>query len=170
MEGWLDQEWFGAMNPWRMSIDVWVKDLRASATSFAERFGFGPWKYTELKAPLLFDARFRGEPANVDMAAAMSSIGPLNIELLEVRSGSPAVLEWAEKLPDAYWHPVLYHASADEADEAFAEFEARGFEAVLSGKVAGSNFYMMDASPLLGRMLEIAGGPLTTVSWSPDAP
>ena len=56
------------------------------------------------------------------------------------------------------------------ADEAFAQFEKRGFAPVLSGRIAGSNFYMMDASDLLGRMVEVAGGPLSTIEWTDSPP
>ena len=110
--------------------------------------------------------RFRGEPAEIDLVAAISDIGPLEIELLEVRGGSEAVLAWAAAMPDGDWHPVAYHATVEEAETAFAEFEKRGFEAVLSGWIAGSKFYMLDASALLGRMFEVAGGPLAAIEWS----
>jgi Glyoxalase/Bleomycin resistance protein/Dioxygenase superfamily len=168
MEEWVDEEWFSPSSEWRLSFDVWIKDMAAAVESYSTRFGFDQWKYSELKAPALYDARFRGEPVELDMRAAMSSIGPLNIELLEVRDGSESVLRWANEMPDGYWHPVTYHGSAEAADQTFAQFESRGFKPVLSGCVADSHFYMLDATDLFGRMFEIAGGPLTTLAWSPS--
>ena len=159
-------EWLVAKDSWRIDIDVWVKDLAAAIPFYTERFGLGPWKYTELKAPVLRDARFKGEPVDVDLLAAISEVGPLGIELLEVRSGSESVMRWAAEMPDGYWHPCAYHPTVEQADEAFAEFEKRGFAPVLSGRIAGSNFYMLDASDLLGRMVEVAGGPLSSIEWT----
>jgi hypothetical protein len=164
VEEWTNDEWLVAKDSWRVDIDVWVKDLRAAATAYSERFGLGPWKYTELEVR---DARFRGEPVEVDLVAAISELGPLGIELLVVRGGSDSVMRWAEAMPDGYWHPCAYHATVEQAEEAFAEFEKRGFTTVLSGRIAGSNFYMLDASELLGRMVEVAGGPLSSIEWTP---
>jgi hypothetical protein len=166
----IKDEWLVPRESWRIDIDVWVKDLAAAAVTYAERFGLGPWKYTELKAPIVQDARFRGEPVDVDILAAISELGPLGVELLEVRSGSEPVMKWAEEMPDGYWHPCAYHPTVEEADEAFAQFEKRGFVPVLSGRIAGSNFYMMDASDLIGRMVEVAGGPLSSIEWTDTLP
>jgi glyoxalase/bleomycin resistance protein/dioxygenase superfamily protein len=166
---WLEEQWLVARESWSMDIDVWVKDLHATAASFTERFGLGPWKYSELKAPVVQDVLFRGDPADLDMLAAVCEVGPVAIELLQVRGGSQSVMRWAEELPDGYWHPVAYHATVEAADAAFADFEKRGFETVLSGRIADSNFYMLDASGLLGSMIEIAGGPLGSIEWTADA-
>jgi len=86
------EEWLVAKDSWRIDIDVWVKDLGTTAAAFAERYRMGPWKYTELKAPVVQDARFRGEPAEIDMLAAICELGPLGIELLQVRGGSAPVM------------------------------------------------------------------------------
>ena len=169
MDDWLNQEWLSAKPSWRIDIDIWVKDIPATVAAYTERFSLGPWKYTELKAPVVRNLRFRGEPAEIDMLAAMNEIGPLGIELLQVRGGSDAVVRWAEEMADGYWHPVAYHETVQEADAAFVEFDKRGFATVLSGQIGGSNFYMLDASELLGRMFEVAGGPLEMIGWTPQA-
>jgi hypothetical protein len=166
MGEWLEQEWLVGRDSWSMDIDVWVKDLPSSVASFTQRFGLGPWKYTELKAPIVQDVLFRGEPAEIDMLAAVSEVGPVAIELLQVRGGSDDVMRWAGEMADGYWHPVAYHATVEGADTAVAEFHDRGFETVLSGRIDGSSFYMLDANDLLGRMIEIAGGPLSTITWT----
>jgi len=168
MTEWLDEQWLVARDSWSMDIDIWVKDLAATLPLLTERFRLGPWKFSELKAPVVQDLLFRGEPAEIDMLAAVCEVGPVAIELLEVRDGSDAVLRWAEDLPDGYWHPVAYHATVEGADAAVAEFTERGFAPVLSGRIAGSSFYMLDAAGLLGRMIEIAGGPLGTIEWAAD--
>ena len=75
-------------------------------------------------------------------------------------------VNWASELPDGYWHPCAYHATVEQADEAFADLERRGFSSVLSGRIDGSNFYMCDADDLFGLMIEVAGGPLTRIEWT----
>jgi Glyoxalase/Bleomycin resistance protein/Dioxygenase superfamily len=166
VNGPLRNEWLVAKDSWRIDFDVWVKDLTAAVPAYTERFGLGPWRYTELKAPVLHDARFRGEPVEVDMIAAISELGPMGIELLQVRGGSESVMRWVAEMPDGYWHPCAYHATVEQADEAFADLTKRGFSTVLSGRIAGSNFYMLDASDLFGRMVEVAGGPLSGIEWT----
>jgi hypothetical protein len=158
--------WFKTTEISKFVVDVWVKDLHATAASYSERFGLGPWKFSELKAPILSDARFRGEPVEVDILAAMNEIGPLAIELLQIRGGSDSIMRWAEELPERSWHPVAYFSKLEDAEAAREEFEAKGFRSVLSGRVADSRFYMLDAYDLLGTMFEIAGGGLAALEWS----
>jgi hypothetical protein len=162
------EQWLLPRGAWSMDIDVWVKDLRATAARLTDRYGLTSWKHTELKAPIVSDLLFRGEPAEIDMLAAVCEVGPVAIELLQVRGGTDPVMRWAEDLPDGYWHPVAYHATVEEADAAHADFREHGFEPVLSGRIAGSSFYMLDASDLLGSMIEVAGGPLGTITWTDE--
>jgi len=158
-------EWLSPTSIAKIVVDYWVKDLHATAEELSARHGLGPWKLTELKPPLMREVRFRDEPVELDILAAMTEVGPLAVELLEVRGGSDSVVRWAEEMEDGYWHPVSYHPTVEQAEDAMREFERRGFDVVLSGRVAGSRFFMMDADHLLGRMFEVAGGSLSTVGW-----
>jgi hypothetical protein len=158
-------EWLKSSTIAKVVTDHWVKDLHATMERFSNDYGLGPWKITELKAPLVREVEFRGEPAEIDWLAAMTEVGPLAIELLQVRGGSEPVLQWAEGLEDGYWHFVSYHETAEEAMAARKSFDQVGAPVLLSGLIAGSRFYMFDTEPLFGRMFEIAGGDLSAIRW-----
>ena len=161
MSAWLSQTPIA-----KIVTDHWVKDLHKTAAQLSSRYQLGPWKIAELKPPLLTEAEFRGMPVEVDILAAMCESGPLAIELLQVRGGSEPFMRWAQQMEDGYWHPVSYHRTVAAAEEALREFQQHGFEIVLSGRVAGSRFFMLDAAHLLGRMFEVAGGDLSDVDWN----
>src|SRR4051794_13521570 len=101
-------EWLKSTPIAKLVTDHWVKDLESTAERMSREYGLGPWKVTELKAPVLTEAEFRGTPVDVDMLAAMCEVGPVAIELLEVRGGSAPFVEWAAAIPDGHWHPVSY--------------------------------------------------------------
>jgi hypothetical protein len=158
-------EWLGSSTIAKIVTDHWVKDIDRAVARFANEFGIRPWKRAELKAPLVRDVVFRGEPADIHWSAAMAEIGPLAIEVLEVRGGSDAVLEWAEQMQDGYWHFVSYHRELADAEAEAQKLMDLNFEPVLSGRVGGTRFFMFDADPIFGRMFEIAGGDLSGVEW-----
>jgi hypothetical protein len=95
----------------------------------------------------------------------MAEIGPLAIEVLQVKGGSDPVLEWAEQMQDGYWHFVSYHRELADAEAEAQKLMDLNFEPVLSGRVGGTRFFMFDTHPIFGRMFEIAGGDLSGVEW-----
>ena len=84
------------------------------------------------------------KPGDIKWLAAMTEVGPLAVEVLEVRGGSDEVVRWAEELPDGYWHFVSYHRELADAEDARKSFDALGVPVVLSGRVGGTKFFMFD--------------------------
>jgi hypothetical protein len=159
-------DWLGTTPIGKIVTDHWVKDLDSAIERYARDYNLGPFKLAELKAPLVYDVQFRGRPADIHWRAAMAEVGPLAIELLEVRGGSDDVLEWTSAMADGYWHLTSYHVTVEEAERAAARVVETGWELVLSGRVGGSRFFMFETGALFGRMFEIAGGDLTDVSFA----
>ena len=163
-------DWLGTTPIAKIVTDHWVKDLDSAIERYSRDYGLGPWKVADLKAPLVHDVEFRGQPADIHWLAAMAEVGPLAIELLEVRGGSDEVLEWTSAMKDGYWHFVSYHQTVEEAEEAAERVADTSAQLMLSGRVRGTRFYMLETGELFGRMFEIAGGDLSAVSFaSPDA-
>ncbi|HEY1366706.1 MAG TPA: hypothetical protein VGF23_06325 [Gaiellaceae bacterium] len=160
-------EWLASSRIAKVVTDHWVKDLEATVKDYSDKYGLGPWKVAELKAPLVKDVQFRGEPGHIEFLAAMTEVGPLAVEVLQVVGGSDAVLRWADELPDRYWHFVSYHRERDDALKAHSALLEHGFTLVLNGQIDGSLFFMFDRGDLFGRMFEVAGGDLSRVAWEP---
>jgi hypothetical protein len=158
-------EWLGSSRIAKVVTDHWVKDLYATVDRYSADYALGPWKIAELKAPLVRDVEFRGEPGHIEWLAAMTEVGPLAVEVLQVIGGSQAVVDWADQLPDRYWHFVSYHRELTDAEEAASSIRARGFPLVLNGRVGGTRFFMFETGTLFGRMFEVAGGDLSGVEW-----
>lgn len=159
-------DWLGTTPIAKIVTDHWVKDLDSAIDRYTTDYKLGPFKIAELKAPLVYDVEFRGRPADIHWRAAMAEVGPLAVELLEVRGGSDDVVEWASAMPDGYWHLTSYHLTVEEAEAAAQRVAETSAELVLSGRVAGTRFFMFETGGLFGRMFEIAGGDLSAVNHS----
>jgi Glyoxalase/Bleomycin resistance protein/Dioxygenase superfamily len=157
--------WLGTTPIAKIVTDHWVKDLDSAIDRYTSDYKLGPFKIADLKAPLVHDVEFRGRPADIHWRAAMAEVGPLAIELLEVRGGSDDVVEWASTMADGYWHLTSYHRTVEEAEKAARRVAETNAELVLSGRVGGSRFFMFETGGLFGRMFEVAGGDLGAVSF-----
>ena len=157
--------WLGSSDIAKVVTDHWVKDLHLTVRDYSATYGLGPWKLAELKAPLVRDVEFRGRPAHIEFLAAMTEVGPLAVEVLQVTGGSDDVIEWSRDLPDRYWHFVSYHRRLADAEQAQESFRQRGFPLLLSGQIDGSKFFMFETGNLFGRLFEVAGGDLSRVAW-----
>ena len=75
-------EWLKSSNIAKVVTDHWAKDLEASVRAYSDEFKLGPWKFAELKAPIVRDVLFRGEPAEIDLLEHVSRQA-VAVELLQ---------------------------------------------------------------------------------------
>ncbi len=66
-----------------------VRDIHAAITHWTEVAGIGPWFLVE-RAPIR-DFRYRGQPAEIELAIALANSGPLQLELIEQRNDAPSL-------------------------------------------------------------------------------
>src|SRR5687768_15556480 len=107
-----------------------VRDLEAAMKHWVEVMRVGPFFHFE-RAPLL-DYRYRGEPADLWISAALAQCGSMQIELIQPRNDAPSM--WRDFL--AAGHEGLQHIAywVDDAhyDAKLAQAEAAGFTVCMS--------------------------------------
>lgn len=97
-----------------------VADLDAAVARRIERTGLGPW--TVFRNSRL-EGCYRGSPTTVVMDVALAYQGGIQIELIEVRSGTPSPYAH-EGRPLAGAHHIAW--VVDDLDRSVAAAEARG--------------------------------------------
>jgi methylmalonyl-CoA/ethylmalonyl-CoA epimerase len=68
-------------------IAILVKDLEATVENYQKVFGIGPWDFYTYAKPFVREMSYHGHPADYKIRIALSQLGPIRIELIEVQEG-----------------------------------------------------------------------------------
>ena len=126
-----------------------VEALEPACLRWAATTGAGPFFLFD---PFAFiEPRFRGLPADPEIAIALGFSGDLCIELIEVRGTGPSVFEGAAP-------GQLHHVArlSDDIDRTLAELAATGAETVFAGRFfPDTRMAFVDTRPELGCWTEV---------------
>ena len=133
-----------------------VENLDKAMQKFSDRLGVGPWRIYTYGKPLVKKMAYRGQPADFAMRIALSSIGALNIELIEMIHGETIYAEYVAKHGYGLHHWGIF---VDDMGAALAEAAARGIEVIQEGSgfgLDGSGHYAyLDTEDSMGIVLEL---------------
>lgn len=126
-----------------------VEALEPACLRWAATTGAGPFFLFD---PFSFiEPRFRGLPADPEIAIALGFSGDLCIELIEVRGTGPSVFEGT--VPDQLHHVARL---SDDIDRTLAELAATGAETVFAGRFfPDTRMAFVDTRPALGCWTEV---------------
>ena len=82
--------------PQTQQVCVVTHDLDACIRGFADRLGIGPWWVNCYEAPLLVNARLRGEPVECSFLLGLAWTGALNWEVIQPLAGPSIYKEYLE--------------------------------------------------------------------------
>jgi catechol 2,3-dioxygenase-like lactoylglutathione lyase family enzyme len=131
-----------------------VRDLDAACARYAPLFG--PWQRAE--SPLT-GVSFRGVPTDVHLRLAFGSAGSVEIEFIEVVSGSSPHSEFLESGREGIHH-VRYRV--DDCDRTLAALEEEGFEPILYADMGFAKFAYLEQpcrDGVIVELLEMEGEP-----------
>ena len=74
-----------------------VKDLDKTVEHYWNDYGIGPWHFYTYGKPLVKKMSYHGEPAEYKMRVALSWIGSLRIELIEVLEGPTVYADFVKE-------------------------------------------------------------------------
>lgn len=139
-----------------------VVDVHEAAWRWQKAMNIGPFYISEeIK---LKNVTYRGQPAELSLAAASVMSGNLHIELIQQLNKGPSA--YRDVVPEGAegFHHVCFFT--DNYDEELARYEAMGCVAATTGEVARSSmrFCYIDTRSIYGSMIELVdqpGGP----SW-----
>ena len=132
-----------------------MPDPERAARDFSRQFGWGPFFYFEHIA--LSSCHYRGLPAVFDHGSAYGQAGDRMVELITQYDDSPSVLRDLYPAKASGVHHMAYFVPS--LPQALLDAEERGLEVALDATTAtGTRFAMLDATPLLGHMIEVYEG------------
>jgi len=128
-----------------------VNDLREAAERWIKTFGVGPFfVFDEIT---LEDLTYRGQPAEMEFAAALAQAGDLQIELIQQSCDNPsAYRDLFARGKEGFHHLAVF---SDDYDAEIASYREQGFEVATAGRAGPMRYCYVDTSPVMGFMIEI---------------
>ncbi len=141
-------------------VGLVVKDLDKAVEAYWKLFGIGPWHLYTYGSPLVKRMTYRGEPTEYKMRVALSWLGPLRIELIQILEGDTIYSEFVEKHGYGVHHFGLL---VDDMQESITRAEAAGLEMTMDGAGFGldgdGHYAYLETEHLIGTTLELISRP-----------
>jgi len=128
-----------------------VTDIEAAARRWNETFGIGPFVLLEnIRLP---NVLYRGQPAEMELSAALAQAGNIQVELIQQHSDGPSCYRDVYAEGEEGFHHVAM--LCEDFDKEFARYEAMGCPAAMSFGTDGTRTAYMDARNQIGSMVEL---------------
>ena len=129
-------------------------------------FGIGPWDFYTYERPLLSAASYRGKPADYSLAIALSWLGPMRIELIQVLRGPTVHEEHVRKHGFGVQHLGVL---TENMEVSLVQAHEAGIEMVMDGRGFGRDgdgwYAYLETEDRLGVTLELVQRPKSR--WPP---
>jgi hypothetical protein len=135
-----------------MQVATIVRDLDAAMKRHWEIFKIGPWDIWNFNPETVRDYFYRGKPATHSCLIACAWSGDTQVELIQPTGGHSIYDEHLEKHGESLHHIKLFYA---DTRKAAAEFEARGYPVIQSGRFDDDEHYSLDTEKDFGYVLEL---------------
>jgi methylmalonyl-CoA/ethylmalonyl-CoA epimerase len=137
-----------------------VEDLDKAVESYYRLFGIGPWHLYTYGKPLVKEMSYRGEPAEYSMRLALSYLGPLRIELIELGEGDTVYADHVREHGFGVHHLGIL---VDDMRTALNEAEAAGLTMTQDGAGFGrdgdGHYAYLNTEETIGVVLELIERP-----------
>ena len=141
-------------------VGLVVKDLEMTVEAYWKLFGIGPWHFYTYGKPLVKRMSYHGQPTEYKMRVALSWLGPLRIELIEILEGETVYNEFIAKHGYGVHHFGLL---VDDMPAAMAQAEAAGLTMTMDGAGFGldddGHYVYLDTEDAIGTTLELIARP-----------
>ena len=132
-----------------------VRDIDAAMQRHWEVCGIGPWSVYTFEAPKVRDYIYRGRPATHSCLIAVALTDKMQVELMQPVRGRSIYDEHLERRGEGLHHIKLYHA---DCARAVAEYAARGYPVIQSGRFDEDEHYYLDTEKDFGYIIELGNG------------
>jgi methylmalonyl-CoA/ethylmalonyl-CoA epimerase len=137
-----------------------VEDLDKAVENYWKLFGIGPWHFYTYGKPLVKRMSYHGQPSEYKMRIALSYLGPLRIELIELGEGDTVYADYVREHGYGVHH---FGILVEDMEAALAEAEAAGMAMVQDGAGFGrdgdGHYAYLDTEDEIGVMLELIERP-----------
>jgi catechol 2,3-dioxygenase-like lactoylglutathione lyase family enzyme len=137
-----------------------VEDLDRAVESYWKLFGIGPWHIYTYGKPLIKRMTYHGEPSDYRMRIALSYLGPLRIELIEMIEGDTVYADFVEEHGYGVHH---FGVLVEDMEAAIAEAAAAGLAMTQDGAGFGRDgdgyYAYLDTEDKIGVTIELIERP-----------
>ena len=146
-------------------VGLVVKDLDRAVEAYWNLFGIGPWHFYTYGKPLVKRMTYHGQPTEYRMRVALSWLGPLRIELIEILDGDTVYDEFVRKHGYGVHHFGLL---VEDMEDAIAQAKTAGLEMTMDGAGFGldgdGHYAYLETEDLIGTTLELISRPARRMS------
>jgi methylmalonyl-CoA/ethylmalonyl-CoA epimerase len=141
-------------------VAIVVPDLEEAVESYWKLFGIGPWHFYRYGKPLVHRMTYHGQPCEYSMRIALSYLGPLRIELIELGEGDTVYADFVREHGYGVHHLGVL---VGDMEAAIAEARAAGIEMTQDGAGFGrdgdGHYAYLDTEDRIGVTLELIERP-----------
>lgn len=142
-------------------IGIVVEDLEDGMDRFGAILGAQPWRVYDFEPPALSDTAFRGRTHEQAWTLALTTVGSMDIELIQPIEGETTYTEHLDTLGEGIHHIACF--TFDEPADIVEEYTAEGIPIEQEGVYRGSRFWYLDLrehmNGLLFELVDVEGGP-----------
>jgi methylmalonyl-CoA/ethylmalonyl-CoA epimerase len=143
-----------------------VKDLDEAVENYWKLFGIGPWHFYTYGKPLVKRMTYHGQPSEYKVRIALSYLGPMRIELIELGEGTHSDARDTVYADHVREHGYGVHhlgILVEDMEAALAEAAAAGVAMLQDGSGFGrdgdGHYAYLDTEDEIGVMLELIERP-----------
>ena len=137
-----------------------VEDLDKTVENYWRLYGIGPWYFYTYGKPLLKRMSYHGQPSEYKMRIALSYLGPMRIELIELGEGDTVYADFVRTHGYGVHHLGIL---VEDMEAALAEAAAAGVAMLQDGAGFGrdgdGHYAYLDTEDEIGVMLELIERP-----------
>jgi methylmalonyl-CoA/ethylmalonyl-CoA epimerase len=137
-----------------------VEDLDKTVENYWKLYGIGPWYFYTYGKPLVKRMTYRGQPSEYKMRIALSYLGPMRIELIELGEGDTVYADHVREHGYGLHH---WGILVEDMEAALGEAAAAGVAMVQDGSGFGrdgdGHYAYLDTEGEIGVMLELIERP-----------
>jgi hypothetical protein len=137
-----------------------VQDLDKTVENYWNYFGIGPWHFYTYGKPLVKKMSYRGEPVEYKMRVALSWIGSLRIELIEMLEGPTVYADFVKEHGHGVHH---FGVLVESMQEAIAQAQEAGLTMTQDGagfgKDGDGHYAYLNTEEIIGTTIELIERP-----------
>ena len=141
-------------------VAIIVADLEEAVENYWRMFGINDWHFYTYGKPLVKSMTYRGQPGEYKMRIALSYLGPMRIELIEMVEGDTIYADFVKEHGYGVHH---FGVLVDNMQVAIAEAEATGLTMTQDGAGFGldgdGHYAYLDTEDKIGFTIELIERP-----------
>ena len=141
-------------------VAILVESLEEAVENYWKLFGIDDWQFYTYGKPLVKRMSYQGEPSEYKMRVALSYLGPMRIELIEMVEGDTVYADFVEKHGFGVHH---FGVLVEDMGLAIAEAEAADLRMIMDGAGFGhdgdGHYAYLDTEDKIGVTIELIERP-----------